>query len=92
MTEFDKKVYRAILEIPAGETRSYRWVARSIGKPRAARAVGNSLHRNPVAPLVPCHRVIKGDGSLGGFAGGAAKKRELLRLEREMARWSTSRG
>jgi len=80
-TEFQRRVYRAVCRIPAGQTRSYRWVAERLGRPAAARAVGQALHRNPFAPLVPCHRVIRSDGSLGGFAGGAAKKRRLLAAE-----------
>lgn len=81
-TEFQRRVYRAVCRIPAGQTRSYRWVAERIGRPAAARAVGQALHRNPFAPVVPCHRVIRSDGSLGGFAGGQAKKRRLLEAER----------
>ena len=79
---FQQAVYRAVCRIPRGQTRSYQWVARAIGRPRAARAVGNALNRNPFAPRVPCHRVIRSDGSLGGFAGGPVKKRRLLALER----------
>lgn len=64
-----------------GETRSYAWVAREIGKPKAARAVGSALNRNPFAPEVPCHRVIRSDGSIGGFAQGTEQKREMLKRE-----------
>ena len=78
MTDFDRAVYAATLEIPFGETRSYAWVAHRIGRPRAVRAVGNSLNKNPFAPFVPCHRVIASDGSLGGFSGGLRKKKRLL--------------
>lgn len=81
MTAFDRAVWAAALEIPFGETRSYAWVARRIGRPKAMRAVGNSLNRNPLAPFVPCHRVIASDGTLGGFAGGLKKKRLLLKQE-----------
>ena len=80
-TEFQRKVYRAICRIPRGQTRSYQWVARRIGSPWAVRAVGTALRRNPFAPKVPCHRVVRSDGSLGGYAGGRAKKRVLLRRE-----------
>jgi O-6-methylguanine DNA methyltransferase len=80
-TEFETLVYDAVRRIPDGETRSYGWVACQIGRPRAARAVGNALNRNPFAPKVPCHRVIKGDGTLGGFTGGTSKKKELLNQE-----------
>jgi O-6-methylguanine DNA methyltransferase len=85
MTEFERKVYDAVRRIPKGQTRSYQWVARAIGRPNAARAVGNALNRNPFAPAVPCHRVIRADGSLGGFAGGTSKKAALLRKEGAIA-------
>ncbi len=71
-------VYNVVRTIPPGKTRSYAWVANAIGRPHAARAVGNALHRNPFAPEVPCHRVIRSDGSVGGFAGGTARKRQML--------------
>ncbi len=80
-TPFQKRVWRAILEIPRGEVCSYSWVAKKIGRPKAVRAVGNALGKNPFAPLVPCHRVIRKDGSIGGFAGGASKKEHLLKKE-----------
>lgn len=81
MTAFERKVYMAVLRIPAGETRSYGWVAARIGKPRASRAVGNALNKNPFIGMVPCHRVIRSDGSIGGFERGARQKRILLRRE-----------
>ena len=80
-TPFEEAVYRVVRRIPKGQTRSYRWVAEQLGDPGLARAVGNALNRNPDAPRVPCHRVIKSDGSLGGFAGGPSKKRRLLRAD-----------
>ena len=80
-TTFERKVYAAVRHIPKGQTQTYQWVARQIGKPRAARAVGNALNRNPYAPHVPCHRVVRSDGSLGGYAKGPARKRFLLRRE-----------
>ena len=83
LTPFQQAVYRALTEIPAGETRSYQWIANRIRRPGSARAVGNALHQNPFAPIVPCHRVIRSDGSLGGYAHGIARKRELLRQEAE---------
>ena len=85
LTRFQQAVYRAVSRIPKGQTRSYQWVARAIGRPTAARAIGNALHRNPFAPRIPCHRVIRADGSLGGFSGGPAKKRRLLTAERAAA-------
>ena len=81
MSLFERKVYQATCGIPKGQTRSYRWVAEQIGHPSAARAVGNALRRNPFAPSVPCHRVVRSDGSLGGYRGGRTKKRALLRQE-----------
>jgi O-6-methylguanine DNA methyltransferase len=74
-------VYKAVLAIPAGNVRSYGWVAAKIGCPGAARAVGNALNKNPYAPLVPCHRVVRSDGFVGGFARGIAAKRRLLERE-----------
>jgi len=81
--EFYREVWLACLEIKAGETRSYKWLAQRIGRPRAARAVALALKRNPFAPLVPCHRVVRSDGKPGGYSGpgGAAAKTQLLREE-----------
>jgi len=81
-TPFQQKVWCALQRIPHGQTRSYAWVARQIGSPRAARAVGAACGANPVPVIVPCHRVIASDGALGGFSGGLARKRALLLLER----------
>lgn len=81
ITAFERKVYEAVCRIPRGETRSYAWVARAAGCPGACRAVGNALHRNPFIGTVPCHRVVRADGSTGGYALGAARKRALLRKE-----------
>ncbi len=80
-TQFQRKVWRKVKEIPYGELRSYKWVARSIGSAHASRAVGNAVGRNPVAPIVPCHRVVCSDGSLGGYTSGIAIKKRLLNLE-----------
>jgi len=80
-TEFQLKCWRALLDIPYGETRTYRDIARGIGHPRAFRAVGMSNNRNPIAIVVPCHRVIASDGSLCGYGGGLDIKRKLLELE-----------
>ena len=84
MTSFTKKVYKAVLSIPLGEVRSYQWVARSIGSPKAVRAVGQVLKRNPYPLIIPCHRVIASDGSLGGYSRGLAAKKALLDLERQI--------
>jgi methylated-DNA-[protein]-cysteine S-methyltransferase len=81
-TPFQQKVWRVLQKIPRGQTRSYAWVAQQIGLPRAVRAVGGACGANPAPVLVPCHRVIASDGSLGGFSGGLVLKRALLRLER----------
>jgi methylated-DNA-[protein]-cysteine S-methyltransferase len=80
-TPFRQAVWMAAQRIPYGETRSYRWVAARIGKPQATRAVGQALGRNPLAIIVPCHRVVASDGGLCGFGGGLEMKRQLLRLE-----------
>ncbi|NNN05457.1 MAG: MGMT family protein [Elusimicrobia bacterium] len=86
--EFSQAVWRACAEIPKGEVRTYGWIARRIGKPGAARAVGGALSRNPFAPIVPCHRVVGADGRLTGYsaAGGVEKKRRLLRAEGALLR------
>jgi methylated-DNA-[protein]-cysteine S-methyltransferase len=78
---FELAVWRALLEIPYGETRSYGELAARIGRPDAARAVGTANARNPIAVIIPCHRVIGADGSLTGFGGGLERKRLLLDLE-----------
>jgi methylated-DNA-[protein]-cysteine S-methyltransferase len=80
-TAFQRRVWEAARLIPRGQTRSYAWVARQIGRPGAARAVGQALGRNPLPPIVPCHRVLAGDGGLGGFSGGLELKKYLLSLE-----------
>jgi methylated-DNA-[protein]-cysteine S-methyltransferase len=80
-SEFQKKVWEALLAIPFGETRAYADIARRIGRPNAFRAVGAANGRNPVSIMVPCHRAIGSDGSLTGFAGGLAAKQYLLTLE-----------
>ncbi len=81
-TPFQARVYRTARTIPPGEVRSYGWVANQAGSPRGARAAGQALAANPVPLVVPCHRVVASDGSLGGFTGGLAWKRKLLALER----------
>lgn len=81
-TPFQRKVWNALLTIPFGETRSYAQIAKQIGSPAAARAVGAANGRNPIAILAPCHRVIGSGGKLTGFAGGLETKAYLLALER----------
>jgi methylated-DNA-[protein]-cysteine S-methyltransferase len=85
-SEFQQRVWRALLEIPYGETWSYGRLAEHIGIPGEARAVGSANARNPVAIAVPCHRVIGSDGSLTGYAGGLERKRYLLDLEAGLLR------
>ena len=80
-TTFQREVWEATRLIPFGETRSYSWVAEQIGKPRAVRAVGRALGRNPLPVVIPCHRVIASDGGLGGYGGGMGMKKYLLQLE-----------
>jgi len=81
-TPFQKKVWRFLQRIPFGQTRSYQTVARAIGHPNSFRAVGGACGNNPIAVLIPCHRVINADGKLGGYTGGLQIKRRLLSIER----------
>jgi AraC family transcriptional regulator of adaptative response/methylated-DNA-[protein]-cysteine methyltransferase len=83
-TEFQRRVWGALVRIPVGETRSYAEIAREVGSPGAVRAVGRTNGMNPVAIIVPCHRVIGADGSLTGFGGGLWRKRWLLEHEARM--------
>ena len=80
-TDFEKKVYRATARIWRGEVRSYKWVAKTVGSPHAYRAVGNALNKNLYTEVIPCHRVIKSDGTIGGYAKGVKAKRRILRSE-----------
>lgn len=80
-TEFQKSVWKALCEIPYGETRSYKNIAISVGKPKACRAVGLANNRNPIAIIIPCHRVIGSNGKLTGYASGLDVKEFLLKLE-----------
>ncbi len=84
ITPFQHKVLKAVLTIPLGKTRSYKWVAQKIGSPRASRAVGQALNRNPFPLLVPCHRVVASDGKIGGYSKGESKKKNLLNLEKKI--------
>lgn len=84
-TAFQWKVWEALRAIPYGETKTYREVARAIGKPRAARAVGRACATNPVAILIPCHRVVREGGGLGGYAYGLPTKQQILDTERSSA-------
>jgi methylated-DNA-[protein]-cysteine S-methyltransferase len=80
-TPFQQAVWRALRQIPSGRTRSYAAVAADAGSPRAVRATGAAIGRNPLSIIVPCHRVLGGNGSLTGYAGGLPRKQALLRLE-----------
>lgn len=85
-TVFQRKVWDELRRIPAGQTRTYGEIARAIGAPRAVRAVGSACGANPVALLVPCHRAVRADGGLGGYAWGLARKKRLLEIERRRGR------
>ena len=84
-TEFQKKVWNALLTIPFGETRSYGQIAQQIGSPKAVRAVGAANGKNPLSIIAPCHRVIGANGKLTGFAGGLKVKAQLLGIELQAA-------
>lgn len=85
---WDRRVLDAVAGIPRGRTASYGLIAREIGSPGAARAVGGAVGRNPIALLIPCHRVIAGDGTLGGYGGDAwGSREERLTIKRQLLRW-----
>ncbi len=92
MTSFEYRVYRAVLSIPVGQVKSYKWVARKAGSPRAYRAVGSILKKNPFPIIIPCHRVIKSNKMIGDYAWGRKTKKKLLSFEKEMLKWLASRG
>ena len=81
-TAFQKEAWQALLDIPYGQTRTYRQQAESIGRPKAVRAIGMANHRNPIPIFIPCHRVIGSRNELVGYRGGLAMKKQLLELER----------
>ena len=82
-TPFQRSVWKTALRIPYGTVQSYGWIAQEIDKPNAMRAVGGAMGANPLAVIVPCHRVVRSDGGLGGYAGGLDWKRKLLAMERK---------
>jgi AraC family transcriptional regulator of adaptative response/methylated-DNA-[protein]-cysteine methyltransferase len=82
-TVFQRRVWDELRRIPRGETRSYRQIARAVGAPEAVRAVGSACGANPVALVVPCHRAVRSDGGLGGYAWGLGRKKKLLALEKK---------
>jgi O-6-methylguanine DNA methyltransferase len=81
MTIFQSQVWGKLKQIPKGRVTTYAELAKALGSPRASRAVGNALNKNPDAPQVPCHRVVCSDGRLGGYAGGSVQKIALLQRE-----------
>jgi len=85
---FYQAVWKACAQIPKGQVRTYGWIAKKIGKPKSARAVGQALGKNPFAPTIPCHRVVGANGALTGYsaAGGVAKKRRMLQKEGALVR------
>jgi methylated-DNA-[protein]-cysteine S-methyltransferase len=80
-TSFQRKVWRILQRVPYGKLRSYQWIALHVGGRRYARAVGNTVGENPLPIIIPCHRIVAHDASLGGFSGGLSMKRKLLSLE-----------
>jgi O-6-methylguanine DNA methyltransferase len=85
MTPFARRVYQVVSKIPLGEVRSYKWVAKKAGRPGACRAVGQILKNNSYPIFIPCHRVVRSDLNLGGYAFGTKRKKMLLDLERKIA-------
>ena len=83
-TPFQLKVWNYLKKIPKGKVKTYAQVAKAVGKPKAVRAVANAIGKNPYPPSIPCHRVIRSDGTLGGYSGkgGISKKRQLLKSEK----------
>jgi|MGYP001185143978 methylated-DNA-[protein]-cysteine S-methyltransferase len=83
-TPFQLKIWKYLIKIPKGSVKTYSQVAKAIGKPKAVRAVANAISKNPYPPSIPCHRVIRSDGSLGGYSGkgGIKQKLKLLRSEK----------
>jgi len=82
-TKFQKKVWKALMQIPKGKTTTYKELAKKIGKPKAVRAVANAVRANPCAPYIPCHRVVRSDGKLGGYSGKGGVKKKIKLLQKE---------
>lgn len=91
-TPFQRQVWRTLQRVPYGKLRSYQWVAVRVGGRRYARAVGNAVGANPLPIVIPCHRIVAQDASLGGFSGGLPTKRKLLTLEGTLAQLAPARG
>lgn len=81
-SDFNKKVWNELINIPSGEVRNYKQIAKNINNPNAYRAVGNANNKNPILIIIPCHRIIKSDGSIGGYRLGEDIKKQLLDLEK----------
>jgi methylated-DNA-[protein]-cysteine S-methyltransferase len=79
--DFNSKCYSILRKVPSGKVTTYGAIAKAVGIPKSARAVGNAMNKNPYSPEVPCHRVVRSDGKVGGFAFGTAKKIEMLKKE-----------
>lgn len=92
-TPFQKKVWQEVAKIPRGSVMTYKTLAKRIGKPKAIRAVANAVGANPKLEIIPCHRVIRSDGALGGYSGkdGVAKKRKLLQREGVIITFTSNR-
>lgn len=84
MTDFEKKVLKAVMRIPPGQTRTYKEVAAMVGRPRAYRAVANALKKNPFPLFVPCHRVVNSGRGTGGYSLGRGLKKDLINLEKKI--------
>jgi len=85
MTEFERRVLREVSKIPLGETRTYKWVAQKVGKPKAIRAVANTLKKNPYPFFIPCHRVVTSSGKgYGGYSLGKQFKKDLINFEKRI--------
>lgn len=84
-TPFQQKVWRELLKIPKGKTITYKELAQRVGKPRAVRAAANAVGANPLPVVIPCHRVVRSDGSLGGYSGEGGVKKKLALLKKEKA-------
>lgn len=80
-TKFQEKIYKILKKVPSGKVTTYGILAKQAGVPKASRAVGNALNVNPYAPDVPCHRVVRSDGTIGGFASGTKNKTRILKTE-----------
>lgn len=87
---FEKGVFKIVENIPYGEIRTYQWVAENLRKPQASRAVGKALAKNPWPVVIPCHRIVNSDGTLGGFNAGVNWKKKLLKLEKAKGIWKNS--